>query len=223
MNFYGLLRVNYNFTRNPITLYRYLKRINFYKDLDKKRNNYKPQKYHTPFNIGEKMQMDVKYVPTDCKKANIPDHKKFYQYTMIDEATRERFIYMYEELTAKSTVDFLNRAIVHYGYIPKIVQTDNGNEFAYNVKTTKKHLLVQECEKLGIFHKRIRAYTPRHNGKVERSHRNDNERFYKFLKFGSLQELLVKAKEYLIRSNNIPTVVLGWLSPNQKRDSLLSQ
>ena len=31
---------------------------------------------------------------------------------------------------------------------------------------------------LGIRHKLIRPYTPRHNGKVERSHREDQKRFY---------------------------------------------
>lgn len=34
---------------------------------------------------------------------------------------------------------------------------------------------------LGTNHQLIRPRTPRHNGKVEGSHRNDNERFYKYL------------------------------------------
>jgi hypothetical protein len=35
--------------------------------------------------------MDVKYAPTVCYTGTIP--QKFYQYTMLDEASRERFIY----------------------------------------------------------------------------------------------------------------------------------
>ena len=49
---------------------------------------------------------------------------------------------------------------------------------------------------LNITHQLIRPRTPRHNGKVERSHRNDNERFYNNLKFDSLEDLRNKGKKY---------------------------
>jgi len=218
---YGILMMDYEFKRNPVTLYRYFRKINFYGKKKKKDKSYKPQKYDTPTNMGEKMQMDVKYVPTSCKNKNLPIHKRFYQYTIIDEATRERFLWTYGELTAKNTVDFVKKAINYYGYTPKIIQTDNGNEFTYTAKTEKIHPLTQYLNDLEIIHKRIRPYTPRHNGKVERSHRNDNERFYEFLTFGSLKEINEKMQAYLIRSNNIPTVSLKWKSPLQKRTELL--
>ena len=48
---------------------------------------------------------------------------------MIDEATRERFIYPYTEQTATATKNFIQRAIVYFGYIPDCIQTDNGGEF----------------------------------------------------------------------------------------------
>ena len=51
----------------------------------------KPQKYYTPESLEIKWQIDVKYVPKACYVGEMPD--KFYQYTMIDEASRERFIY----------------------------------------------------------------------------------------------------------------------------------
>lgn len=84
------------------------------------------------------------------------------------------------------------------------------------------------CEKYNIEHKLIKPRTPRHNGKVERSHRNDNERFYKWLKFYSYEDLKLQMKAYLERSNNIPISVLrtrdnktSWLTPMQKRAELL--
>ena len=46
------------------------------------------------------------------------------------------------------------------------------------------------CINNNIYHHKIRPRTPRHNGKVERSHRNDNERFYSFLSFYSLEDLI---------------------------------
>lgn len=89
----------------------------------------------------------------------------------IDEATRERFLYWYEEHTPLNTIDFVKRVINHFGYIPKEIQTDNGIEFTYNRADIKKeHPLEVFFKKLGIKHHKIRPHTPEHNGKVERSH-----------------------------------------------------
>lgn len=68
---------------------------------------------------------------------------------------------------------FLERAILYFGYQPAILQTDNGTEFTHIQKTERVHPLDILCNQLKISHKRIRPRTPRHNGKVERSHRND--------------------------------------------------
>jgi hypothetical protein len=57
-------------------------------------------------------------------------------------------------------------------------------------------------------------------GKVERSHRNDQQRFYNYLKFYSFNDLQLQMKRYLCRSNNIPMSVLGWRSPNQMQKKL---
>lgn len=214
---YGKLRQNYDYKRNPASLFRLLKRLNL-KDIVKKKK-YKPKKYDTPLNIGEKMQLDVKVVPKECKVGSKLFDKNFYQYTIIDECSRERFIYAYEEQCAYSTVDFLKRAFKYFGYLPKIIQTDNGQEFTYIVKTKddRKHQLDVLCDELGIVHKLIKPRTPRHNGKVERSHRDDNERFYENLRFYSLDDLNYQMKLYLKRSNNIPKRVLSWLSPSEYR------
>jgi len=66
---------------------------------------------------------------------------------------------------------------------------------------------------LGITHKLIRPYTPRHNGKEERSHRKDNEEFYachKFYNFTDFEkQLAVRQRQY----NNFPMRPLNWKSP----------
>lgn len=77
------------------------------------------------------------------------------------------------------------------------------------------------CINEDIYHHTIRPRTPRHNGKVERSHRNDNERFYSFLTFYSLEDLRKQGKQYLKRSNNIPMAVLGYKTPIEKRNNLI--
>ena len=172
----------------------------------------------TPTNIGIKWQLDVKYVPKDCYSGT--DKEKFYQYTVIDEATRERFIYPYKEQSSYSTVDFVKRSIIYFGYKPKTIQTDNGSEFTHTQKTKRIHPFDILCSELDIEHKLIRPRTPRHNGKVERSHRNDQNRFYNYLNFYSYEDLKYQMKAYLKRSNNIPMQTLGWISPIEKRNKI---
>ena len=162
-----------------------------------------------------------KVVSKQCYVGKLPD--KFYQYTVIDEASRERFIYPYKEQSSYSTIDFVKRAIVYFGYKPEIIQTDNGQEFTYTMKTDKTHPLDSLLNELGITHKLIKPRTPRHNGKVERSHRNDQQRFYSYLSFYSYDDLLLQMKSYLKRSNNIPMQSLNWLSPLEMRQHIIEK
>lgn len=218
---YGKLRTEKGYSRHAASLFRLLRKLGFYEFKQTKYEKYVPKKYNTPKQLGIKWQLDVKFVPTDCYSGMIP--QKFYQYTVIDEASRERFIYPYQEHSSYSTVDFIKRAIIYFGYKPTIIQTDNGFEFTHGVKTTRVHPMDILCLSLGITHQLIRPRTPRHNGKVERSHRNDNQRFYKYLKFYSYQDLINQMKAYLNRSNNIPMSTLDWLSPIEKRKLLIEE
>ena len=216
------LRLKYSYSRHIGSLYRVLRKLDIIKDLNVNgTSKYTPKKYETPSMIGVKWQIDVKYVPKVCKVPELPDDKNFYQYTCIDEASRERFLFWYEEHTPQNTVDFIKRCIIYYQYQPIEIQTDNGMEFTWNNEKFKvMHPMDELCLKLGITHHKIRPRTPRHNGKVERSHRNDNERFYNTLKFNSLEDLRHKGKKYLERSNKIPMAILGYKTPIEKRNEL---
>lgn len=216
---YGKLRTEKGYTRHPGSLYRVFVRLGYRQKAESTKKKSKHNgKYVTPATIGIKWQLDVKYVPAACYSGT--DGEKFYQYTIIDEASRERFIYPYKEQSGYSTVDFVKRAIIYFGYAPKIIQTDNGSEFCNTKKTNRTHYFDAFCAEYNIHHKTIRPKTPWHNGKVERSHRNDQERFYNYLKFYSYDDLLIQMKRYLKRSNNIPMAVLDWKSPLQKRAEL---
>ena len=59
--------------------------------------------------------------------------------------------------------------------------------------------------------------------KVERSHRNDQNRFYNYLKFYSYEDLIKQMKCYLNRSNKIPMQTLGWISPLEMRNKLINK
>ncbi len=102
-----------------------------------------------------------------------------------------------------------------------MIQTDNGTEFSYNqAKIKKEHPMDTLLKKLEIRYYKIKPRTPEHNGKVERSHRSDNERFYIYLKFYSLEDLIKQGKAYLKRSNSIPMTVLGYITPKEKSAKL---
>ncbi len=226
---YGKLRDRYSYTRHYVTLYKYLRSLGVYGKVEE-RERYTPKPYATPEHIGEKMQLDVKYVPSACKAKCLPGYANYYQYTIIDEATRQRYIRVYQELTALNTIDFVKCAIAYFGYTPKMIQTDNGAEFTYTRQTRddREHPFDEFCRLNGIIHKHIKPRTPRHNGKVERSHRSDNERFYRHLKFYSFNDLQRQMSVYLYRSNRIPMRTLEsvdrkrkWLTPMQKREELL--
>lgn len=215
---YGKLRSNKGYSRHPGSLYRVYRRLGYSSSAPSTKCKRHIQPYDTPTELGVKWQMDVKYVPSACYSGRVP--QKFYQYTMIDEASRERFIYPYMEQSSYSTCDFLKRAIIYFGYKPRVLQTDNGPEFTHPKPTNRVHSLDMVCNRLGVSHKLIRPRTPWHNGKVERSHRNDQERFYNHMSFYDYGDLLIQMKRYLNRSNNIPMQVLGWKSPLEKRREL---
>ena len=90
----------------------------------------------------------------------------------------------YEEQSTYSSADFLRKVVAAFkrkGITVECVQTDNGFEFTNRFCQQPEELptlFEAEAARLGIRHKQIRPYTPRHNGKVERSHREDQRRFY---------------------------------------------
>ena len=218
---YGKLLRQKNYTRNYASLYRMLVKLGYRKNNQKTNKKYIPKKYDTPIMIGIKWQVDVKEVPKKCYVGEYEDNF-FFQYTVIDEATRERFIYPYQEQSSYSSFDFVKRAIKYFGYKPQIIQTDNGIEFTNTRPTEKIHLFDTLLNELEIKHQTIRPRTPRHNGKVERSHGLDEKKFYKSLKFYSYEDLIKQIKVYLKKSNNTPKKLLNWKTPIEKRKELLS-
>ena len=219
---YGKLREDKAYSRHPGSLYRVFVRLGYRKKAESTKKKSKHNgKYDTPKELGIKWQMDVKYVPSACYVGT--DGEKFFQYTVIEEASRKRFIFAYKEQSSYSSVDFFRRAILFFGYAPETIQTDNGSEFNHTQKTSRIHPFDAFCSEIHVQHKTIRPRTPWHNGKVERSHRNDQERFYNHLKFYSFEDLQIQMKRYLYRSNNIPTAVLAWLSPSQRHKMLAAE
>jgi len=153
----------------------------------KKRFGRKNKPYQRASYPGQKVQIDVKYEPSECVAGN----GKYYQFTAVDECTRWTYRQMYEERSTYSAQQFLLEFIKAAPFPVRMIQTDNGTEFTNAlllVKSTHKTLFEELLDKMNIIYKRIRIATPRHNGKVERMHRTDQMRFYDNMKMHSLAD-----------------------------------
>jgi transposase InsO family protein len=166
--------------------------------------------------------VDVKYVPKNCLVGELAGGR-LYQYTAIDECTRWRYTEIFDEHSTYSSVEFVKHLVQRFPLEILCIQTDNGAEFtsrytgANHPSAFEAHLAEQ-----GIRHKLIAPATPRHNGKVERSHRTDQERFYNDNKFFSLHYLKEQASRYLRQSNRQPLMVHSWRSAHQMLQNYLA-
>ena len=177
----------------------------------KKRKNKPYQRAAYP---GQKVQIDVKYVPIYC----VADGRKYYQYTAKDECTRWTFREMYDEHSTYSSRDFLEKLIKTAPFPIRLVQTDNGSEFTNAllvIKAEHKTMFEEALLEMGIEYHRIRVATPRHNGKVERQHRTDEMRFYSHMRMFNLSDGRKQLAGYQKRSNDIIMTCLDMKSPNQ--------
>ena len=203
------------YTRRPESLFRVMRKLGMFPPA-KSKTTYKPKPYEQMTYPGQRVQIDVKVVPRRC----ITDPElRLFQYTAIDEFTRLRFLAAYTEQSTYSSADFLRKAVTWYarkGIRIECVQTDNGFEFTNRFSNGKRNaptLFEVTAQSLGIRHKLIRPYTPRHNGKVERSHREDHKRFYSCHAFYSFADFESQLVVHNRRSNSFPMRPLNWLSP----------
>lgn len=124
---------------------------------------------------GHRLQVDVKFLE------RIPGtRKRFYQFTAIDDCTRIRVLKIYDACNQKTAIQFIDEVIRRLPFRVHVVQTDNGPEFQSKFRW---HLQDRD-----VRHVYIRPRTPRLNGKVERSHRIDDEEFYQLLEDSSVRE-----------------------------------
>ena len=203
------------YTRRPESLFRVMRKLGLFPQAEKK-PVYKPKPYEQMTYPGQRVPVDVKVVPRRC----IADQElRLFQYTAIDEFTRLRFLGAYPEQSTYSSADFLKKLVKWYARRKirvECVQTDNGFAFTNRFSNSKRDLpaLFEQTAALpGTRHKLIRPYTSRHNGKVERSHREDHKRFYSCHKFYSLNGFNKQFTVHNRRSNNFPMRPLHWLCP----------
>ena len=176
------------------------------------KSKWKPDKVSYP---GDKVQVDIKYVPLECIGFDSYGIR-YYQITAIDELTRKRVMALVDEKNVNHTSAFLHTLEEKMGFEITTIQTDNGREFVNDPDVTDKLSLFEKTLiELDIKYKRTRPYSPWQNGKVERSHRLDNDMFYSRRRFNSYDQMLKSFNRYVSRYNNIARKVLKFKSPNQ--------
>lgn len=96
-------------------------------------------------------------------------------FTAIDDASRTVYSEVYENHNENSTLIFLSELISKIPFPILAIRTDQWREYSKKVQEflTKNH----------IEHKKNPAYTPQHNGKVERYHRTMKENCTDFWKW----------------------------------------
>ena len=172
----------------------------------------------TPLTIGDLVEIDIKYVP------DLISGKRYYQYTAIDCATRWRYLKIYENGDNESTLKFLAKLISVANFRIRAIKTDNGscftNRYVGYLKSAdpvnpRLHPLDLECQRLNIIHYLIDPGKPAQNGKVERSHRTDQEHFYDLNKFNSVLDLKIKLRKWNNYYNDLEHCALDGKTPNE--------
>ncbi len=185
---------------------------------------------------GQRIQIDVKYVPKECLSPKFIEkygNAELYQYTAIDEYSRYRILCGYREHNTYSSSLFLCQVVSAFkalGIEVECVQTDNGPEFTkiFHAKDKNNHSMFEvTAKRLGIKLKRIKPHTPKHNGKVERSHREDQKLFYsEMIRLNHLIEdeddFKRKLKRHQGKTNDRSMRPLGYLSPKQYLEQYFS-
>lgn len=164
------LKRYHDITMSPSGVWRVLNRLgmNRLPSSQRHKSHQKRWKRYEKPQPGHRVQMDVKFI-TPIGAAG----RKFYQFTAIDDCTRLRVLKIYPRCNQKTAIQFLDYLLARLPFRVEVIQTDNGGEFG-----TQFHYHVLDR---GVRHVYIKPATPRLNGKVERSHRIDEEEFYRML------------------------------------------
>jgi transposase InsO family protein len=167
---------------------------------------------------GELIEIDVKHVPGSVAG------KRYFQYTAIDTASRWRHLAVYGEESTYHSIRFLEAVLQRFPYRVQAIKTDNHSTFTnYYLGTGKRsdmtvktvHALDRFCTQQNIIHYLIDPGKPAQNGTVERSHREDQEKFYEQNSFVDASDLQKKLRRWNMYYNNLEHCGLKGKTPNE--------
>jgi transposase InsO family protein len=135
---------------------------------------------------GDSVQVDVKFVRVN--------RQRYFQYTALDDCTRFRVLRLYRHLNQRTSLAFLRELRTAMPFPIRKLQCDNGTEFPLDFALT--------VQAAGIRHRYITPRRPEQNGKVERSHRIDDEEFWQRQSFASFDDAAVGLEAWEQRYNH---------------------
>ena len=171
-----------------------------------------------PLGKGELVEIDIKYVP------DLVSGEQYYQFTAIDCASRWRYLRIYDGYSNGNSMKFLKELIAIAPFRIRAIKTDNGSNFtnrytgylkSSDPMNPRLHPLDILCQRLNIIHYLIDPGKPAQNGKVERSHRTDQEMFYDRNKIKTLKDLKAKISNWNTEYNNLEHCGLNGKTPNE--------
>jgi transposase InsO family protein len=134
---------------------------------------------------GDSVQVDVKFVRVN--------RQRYFQYTALDDCTRFRVLRLYRQLNHRTSLAFFRELREAMPFPIRKLQSDNGTEFPLEFALT--------VQAAGIRHRYITPRRPEQNGKVERSHRIDDEEFWQRHSFGSFDDASLALEAWERRYN----------------------
>lgn len=160
---------------------------------------------------GHHVQVDVKFLRfNDEEGCKI----RRFQYTAIDDATRIRALKIYQRHTQQNAIDFIKYVVDKFPFRIHTIRTDRGHEF--------QALFHWYVEDQGMRHVYIKPRSPQLNGKVERSHRSDQDEFYQLLSYKDDVDLNKKLEAWEQFYNfNRPHGVFNGKTPYEALRSIL--
>lgn len=170
---------------------------------------------------GKLIEIDIKY------GVHFGFGRWWYQYTAIDVASRWRYLQAFENRQNDYSIKFLNQLKdkTKYMFPIKGIKTDNDPVFTNRLTGYEKstdplnariHAFDIWCKENNIIHYLIEPGKPTQNGCVERSHRSDQQYFYRYLgKPNTIEEYNYKLRLWNNWYNDLPHCGLNGLSPNE--------
>lgn len=105
------------YTRTITSLYRVMQRIGIYNKAPSKKKEYEPKPYEQMKYPGERVQVDVKYVPGKSLTKEVKElDGRYYQYTAIDEYTRKRVLWASKEQSTSASAEFVEILIKKFPF-----------------------------------------------------------------------------------------------------------
>src|SRR6266850_2521356 len=205
------------FSVSSNAIYNVLKRASmpFRRRKDQKKNPH--LKRYNLDRPGQGLQLDIKYVPFPL------EGRKAYVFNAIDDCSRWRFQWVYREKGMEQALDFLQRLIASAPFSIEQIQTDNDSAFTDRFTRTPRltpspHPFPRYLQRKGIRHKLLPPGLKELNGKVERSHKTDDQEFYWRLPLTiSFEEFQRQLQRWTLEYNfDRPHSALHMKTPTQK-------